>query len=105
VEDSSKTVDFKTDITSLAIVMHEMAYGISAAVASQETQYEKEKYYREQRKTIVSSIRLQIQEEKGRPEYVLLNSFIALLLNWTTEVRLTSGVCLNHPFLRDQHQS
>lgn len=47
VEDSSaKTLDFKADITALAIVMHEMAYGLNMAVASQQTLYEKEKYYR-----------------------------------------------------------
>lgn len=33
-------------------------------------------------------------------KYGQLNAFIMMLLDWVPEVRLTSGICRNHPFLK-----
>jgi hypothetical protein len=51
---SSKTLNFKEDINSIAILLHEMAYGITPTVASEQTLYEKEKYYKEKKRFILN---------------------------------------------------
>jgi hypothetical protein len=46
VEEDTKDLDFKSDIASLAIVVHEMAYGINLESFKQDTVYEREKLYK-----------------------------------------------------------
>lgn len=60
----SKALDFKADILSLAIAVHEMAYGMSAEVSKQPSGYEREKLYsRDSKQAQINSINSHLQEE------------------------------------------
>lgn len=80
----SKVMDFKADILSLAVAVHEMAYGMSVEVSKQQSGYEREKLYsRDSKQAQINSISSHLQEDQISNEYSMLNSFLSMLINWS----------------------